>query len=57
MEDLKNRVEKLISDAAECDLIANLATDGDKREAFKSLANQYRAMADAIRAVIARRTT
>jgi hypothetical protein len=55
MEDMTNRIEKLIADAAECELIANLAVDLDKREAFRNLSNQYRAMADALRAVINRR--
>jgi hypothetical protein len=56
MEDLRTKLDKLIADAAECDLIANLAAEKDKREAFRSLAVQYRKMADAIRTVIADRT-
>lgn len=55
MEDLKNKLEKLIADAAECDLIASLAAEKDKRDAFRDLAGQYRKMADAIRSVIADR--
>ncbi len=55
MEDLKTKLDKLIADAAECDLIANLATEKDKREVFQSLAAQYRSMAEAIRTVIAQR--
>jgi hypothetical protein len=55
MKDMERRVEKLIADAAECDLIANLAAETDKQEAFRSLANQYRAMAAAIEAVMAQR--
>ena len=55
MEDLKAKLEKLIADAAECELIANLASEDDKRKVFRSLAAQYRAMAEAIRTVIAER--
>ena len=55
MHDLKAQLEKLVADAAECEIIANLATDKDKREAFRSLAVQYRKMADAIREVISSR--
>jgi hypothetical protein len=55
MEDLKAKLEKLVADAAECDLIASLATEKDKREVFTSLAKQYRSMADAIRSTIANR--
>ena len=49
-------MEKLIADAAECDLIGNLATEADKRQAFRDLAAQYRKMAEAIRQVMADRT-
>jgi hypothetical protein len=55
MQDFKAKLEKLISDAAECDMIANLSDDKDKREAFRSLAEQYRKMADAIRQTMAGR--
>ena len=56
MEDLQTRMQQLTADAAECDLIANLATEKDKQEAFRNLAEQYRKMADAIRQVIADRS-
>jgi hypothetical protein len=56
MNDLKTRLEKLIADAAECDLIASLAAEADKRKAFRDLAEQYRRMADAIRQVLTART-
>jgi hypothetical protein len=55
MQELKAKLEKLIADAAECDLIASLAAEKDKRDAFRSLAAQYRSMAQAIRTVIAER--
>jgi hypothetical protein len=38
MQDLQARVEKLETEAAECDLIAKLAVDGQKRAAFEGLA-------------------
>lgn len=55
MKDLKDRAEKLRLDAIDCDLIAKLATDDDKRKAFEYLAEQYRAMAEAIEHVMAQR--
>ncbi len=55
MEELKAKLEKLMADAAECDLIANLASEDDKRRTFRDLAAQYRVMADAIRKTIADR--
>lgn len=55
MDDLKNKLEKLIVDAAECDLIANLAMEEDKRQSFRDLAAQYRSMAATIRETIADR--
>jgi hypothetical protein len=53
MVDLKARVEKLLTEAAECDLIAGLATDVQKRELFERLARDYRAMAADIEKIIA----
>jgi len=55
MQDVKARYEKLITDAADCELIANLATDPAKREAFQQLARQARRMADEFAAEIAAR--
>lgn len=56
MKDLQTRAEQLFKEAAECDLIANLATDPQKRETFERLARQYRAMLDELKSDIARRT-
>ena len=53
MEDLKSKLEKLLSEAEDCELIGRLATDPNKRELFKKLANDLRAMANDIRVVIA----
>ena len=38
MQDLEARIEQLKKEAAECDLIANLAIDPRKRSAFENLA-------------------
>lgn len=49
MLDFKRQIEKLETDAAECDLIAKLAVDDVKRDAFTKLAQQYIAMAGSMR--------
>ena len=54
MRDLKAKLEALLTEAAECELIANLATDPVKRAAFERMAHQYRAMLDDLKADIAR---
>ena len=55
MHDLNARLEKLLADAADCDLVGNLATDVAKRTTFRRLAEQFRTMAEDVRAEIARR--
>ena len=55
VQDLKSKFDKLLTDAEECDLIANLAVEIDKRTAFRALAVQYRKMAEAILNVIEER--
>lgn len=55
MKDLQERLERLRLDAIDCDLIAKLATDDEKRTTFKMLATQYRTMADEIEKAIAHR--
>ena len=55
MHDLKLRYEKVLADAAECDLVGNLAADKEKRDMFRSLAEQYRRMAEALKQEISRR--
>jgi hypothetical protein len=57
MEDLNAKLEKLLVEAEDCDMIGRLATDLNKRELFKRLAADLRTMADDIRAAIAQRTT
>jgi hypothetical protein len=57
MEDdlLRIKLEKLLVEAEDCDLIGKLATDTQKRELFKKLANGLRSMARDIEAKIAGR--
>jgi hypothetical protein len=55
VEDFIAKLEKLLADAEECDLIANLAVEKDKREAFRALAAQHRTMAEALLNVIEQR--
>lgn len=55
MQDLKDRLDKLLADAADCELIGNLAHDISKRATFRRLAEQFHAMADEVRAEIAQR--
>ena len=45
MTDLQDRLERLETLTAECELIAKLATDSNKRELYLRLAVQYREMA------------
>jgi hypothetical protein len=56
MHDFKARHEKLLKEAAECDLIANLTTDVEKRALFEKLARDYREMAKDIEKIIASRS-
>jgi hypothetical protein len=52
MEDLHAKLEKLLIEAEDCDLIAKLATGLNKRELFKRLAVDLRTMARDIRFVM-----
>jgi hypothetical protein len=56
MEDLKAKLEKLRSEADDCELISRLATDGAKRVLFGKLAVDLRIMARDIEAMIAARS-
>ena len=53
MKDLEAELEKLLVDAEDCELIARLATDMEKRGTFARLARQLRSMASEVRADIA----
>ena len=50
MKDYKARFENLISDAAECELIGNLATEASKRNTLRRLAEQFRTIAMEVKA-------
>jgi hypothetical protein len=52
MQDLREKLEKLLTEAEDCDLIGRLATDKPKRELFKKLATDQRGMARDIEAMI-----
>jgi hypothetical protein len=56
MEDLTAKLEKLLTEAEDCDLIGRLATEPAKRELFKKLARDLRSMASDIGAMIGKRT-
>jgi hypothetical protein len=58
MEDdlLRVKLEKLLVEAQDCELISRLATDKQKRELFEKLATDLRNMARDIEAKIAGRT-
>jgi heme oxygenase len=45
MQDMRTHLEKLRTDAAECQLISDLATDPVKRELFAKLAEHHRTLA------------
>ena len=56
MDDLSAKLEKLLIEAEDCELIGRLGADKDKRDLFKKLAVDLRGMAREIAAVIGRRT-
>ena len=53
MQDLIAKREKMLIEAAECEIIANLATDPGKRSTFEHLAKRLRDLARDIEAAIA----
>jgi len=53
MQDMKAHLEKLRSDAAECALIRDLATDPEKRALFTRLAEHLGTLASEVEAAIA----
>ena len=52
MEDMSAKLEKLLTEAEDCELISRLATDLNKRELFNRLAVDLRAMARDIQAMM-----
>jgi hypothetical protein len=53
VEDLEARLEKLLTDAEDCALIAKRTTDGEKHDLFNRLATDLRSMASDIQGMIA----
>jgi hypothetical protein len=57
MQDMKTHLEKLRTDAAECALIRDLATDKKKRDLFTRLADHLNLLASEVEAAIAAQLT
>ena len=57
MQDYQAQVEKLRTEAAECALIRDLATDKAKRELFERLAQHLGALADEVEKEMHKRKT
>jgi hypothetical protein len=55
MTELQDRLERLETLTAECELITKLATDSAKREFYLKLSEQYRQLAADTRQAIATR--
>ena len=53
MQDMKTHLEKLRTDAAECALIRDLATDTEKRALFTRLADHLATLAGEVEAAMA----
>ncbi|WP_076860525.1 hypothetical protein [Bradyrhizobium mercantei] len=53
MQDMLTHLEKLRTDAAECTLIRDLATDIRKRELFAKLAEHLAALAEEVEKAVA----
>ena len=56
MQDMMAHLEKLRTDAAECALIRDLATDPTKRELFTRLAEHLGRLANEVEAAVAKLT-
>lgn len=54
MKDMEQQLEKLLTEASECALIADLTTDKDKRELFAKLSEHYTVLAAEIRKALER---
>ncbi len=56
MRDMKAQLEKLLTEASECALIASLATDKVKRDLFTKLAEHYGVLASEVKRAMAETT-
>ena len=52
MQDMREHLEKLRVQAAECEIIRDLATDPKKRELFARLAEHHKMLADEVERAI-----
>jgi hypothetical protein len=52
MRDMQAHLEKLCTETAECEMIAQLATDKAKQELFTKLAEQYKVLASEVERAI-----
>jgi hypothetical protein len=57
MLDMKHRLERLRTDAAECALIRDLATDVKKRDLFERLAEHLNALAEDVEQAIQKKNS
>ena len=55
MPDLKDKLDRLLADAADCELIGRLAADAVKRNEFRQRAEKFRALAEEVRAQVTAR--
>jgi len=55
VEDLQGQLERLLTEAEDCELFAKLATDGKKRELFERLAGDLRNLAGDIEVICSAR--
>ena len=56
MKDMQAQLEKLLTEASECALIASLATDKRKRDLFAKLAEHYGVLASEVKKAITEAT-
>lgn len=56
VDDLRAKLQRLLSEAADCDIIGNLAPDKAQRDSFRKLASELRATARDIEAMIVARS-
>jgi heme oxygenase len=57
MQDMRVHLEKLRVQAAECEMIRDLATDKAKRELFAKLAEHFKVLASEVERAIRERST
>jgi hypothetical protein len=55
MPDLKNKLDKLLSDAADCQMIGSLAADPNTRADYRRRAEEFRALAEQLRSQLIER--